>query len=127
MRITSSAVLALALLLTSACHTNRVHPLQQGLLQLGLHSSEFIRYWGLPDRQYVTASDQLASASWSRHGGGSFFKGKQPIEVWVYKARKTELAFNKDRRLAGYVTELTRQELADTIGKENVDDGQSSK
>lgn len=118
MRYFYFAVLALSLSLITACHTNKIHPLQQGLLRLGEHSSVFAKYWGLPDKQYVTASDQLTTANWSRYGGGGVFKGKQPVEVWVYTTRKTELAFNKERQLVGYTTELTRQELADTVVKE---------
>ena len=81
MRYFYFAVLTLSLSLITACHTNeiKIHPLQQGLLRLE-HSSVFAKYWGLPDKQYVTTSDQLTTANWSRHGGGGVFKGKQPVE-----------------------------------------------
>ena len=48
---------------------------------------------------------------------GRFFKGKKPIVIWVYTARKTELAFSEKRQLIGFKTELSRQELADSVIK----------
>ena len=118
----------LLVIVLSSCSTNSTkppHPLEHGMLRLGELSERFIKYWGLPDKQYVTTSEELISAGWSRESG-RFFKGRVPLEVWVYTSRKTELAFSRQHRpglghtleLVGYETKLSRKELSDSVVKQ---------
>jgi hypothetical protein len=104
--------LALILLVVLAgCGTGR---LDQGIIELNQRQSDFVRAWGLPDRQYTKTGDEITSAGWGGYGG-SFFRGKRLFEIWVYESRKTELAFDNKKRLAGYKTDLSRQELQNTF------------
>ena len=98
--------------LVTACGS--VGRLDQGIIELGATQSQFINAWGLPDRQYLRSSDEFVSAGWKGTSGG-FFKGKKAIQVWVYESRKTELAFGEDKKLVGYNTELSRQQLQDSF------------
>jgi len=55
---------------------------------LGLNRDAILEEWGLPDRTYVMSGDEFMqiSAGWgSGSGRFGFFKGKVPLDVWVYE------------------------------------------
>lgn len=85
--------------------------IQEGMLTMNLPQPAFMAEWGKPDRIYVTSGDDIIKAGWGG-GRGSFFKGKETYEVWVYEVKKTELVFNRKRRLAAWKSELSVRELA---------------
>lgn len=97
-----------ALIILSAC-SPCIGRLDVGVIDLGTQQECFVNAWGLPHRQYTAASDEFVSAGWTSMGGG-FFKGKRMLDVWVYETPKAELVFS-GRRLVGYKTGLTREEL----------------
>jgi len=103
------AALAMALILISCAHDQET--IREGMLTLNLRQSAFLDEWGKPDRTYVTSGQEIMQAGWNQQGGG-FFKGRETFEVWVYTARKTELLFNRKKRLAGWKTDATVQELS---------------
>jgi len=45
-------------------------------------------------------------------GGGSFFRGQQILEVWVYERKKAELVFTDRKVLAGWKSDATVKELS---------------
>ena len=75
---------------------------RDGLMTTGIRQSAFLEEWGKPDRTYVTTGQELITAGVSGNRG-SFFKGRERLEVWVYEQRKTELVFSK-RRLVSWTT-----------------------
>jgi len=77
---------------------------------MNLPQSAFLAEWGKPDRIYVTTGEDIVKAGWGS-AGGSFFKGKETYEVWVYEAKKTELVFSRKRRLETWKSELRVSEL----------------
>jgi hypothetical protein len=97
---------------------------RQGLLTLGLNRDAILAEWGLPDRTHVISSDEFMqiSAGWGAGSGRfSFFKGKVPLDVWVYeeepkgdapwrKVPKAILYFH-GLKLVGWTTEKTVKEL----------------
>src|SRR3954468_20527541 len=107
--------LAMALVLM-ACATYDQEIIRDGMLTLSLRQSAFMDEWGKPDRTFVTSGQDIMQADWNRSGGG-FFKGRQTFEVWVYAARKTDLLFDRKKRLAGWKTDATVQELSSRKNK----------
>lgn len=98
---------------------------RNGMLIAGLNREAFLKEWGMPDRTSTISSDEFSqlSVGWSSvSGSGSggstssssgragFFKGKVPLDVWVYEQRGVTLVFN-GLRLVGWKTEKTRKEL----------------
>jgi|SRR5258708_18297259 len=104
------AAIAVVILVSCAAVQDR-QKIQDGLLTMGLRQSAFLEEWGKPDRTHVTSGQEIMRAGWSG-GGGSFFRGKETFEVWVYEKRKTELVFNRRKTLAGWQTDATVRELA---------------
>jgi hypothetical protein len=103
--------IALAILcVLTACTTNR-QLIRGGMLALGMPQSAFLAEWGKPTRQSTTTSEEMMSAGWNEFGG-SFFKGKRMFEVWIYEDQKTELVFQRNKRLAAWKTRSTVQELS---------------
>jgi len=107
------------LLLTIGCAMERHKSyIRKGLFVTGLNRNAFLSVWGMPDRTYVISSNEFESGSWgvggghySYRGGGSHFRGKVPLDVWVYEKKETELIFN-GIVLTGWITNKTREELA---------------
>jgi hypothetical protein len=104
-------VVMIAVLLVSCGTLRDQEKIQDGLLTLGLRQAAFLSEWGTPDKTYATTGQDIVSAGWNG-SGGSFFKGKETFEVWVYDARKTELIFGRKKSLVGWKTNATTKELA---------------
>jgi hypothetical protein len=97
----------------STAMTKHREQVRSGLLTVGLNREAFLKEWGMPDKTYVISGEEFIklSASWGAYGGGAgFFKGKVPLDVWVYEKREITLVFN-GIRLVGWKTEKTRKEL----------------
>jgi hypothetical protein len=110
---TRNIVFALVcLLLLGSCATARDQAsIRDGLLTLNLRQAAFLEEWGKPDRTYATTGEEIIRAGWNG-GGGSFFRGKEAFEVWIYEARKTELVFSRRKVLVGWKTDATVKELS---------------
>ena len=79
----------------------------------GLNREAFLFEWGPPDKTYTISSEEFSSlrAGWGDYGGGvGYFKGKVPLNVWVYKEKETELVFHGVRLIA-WKTEKSVEEL----------------
>ncbi len=83
--------------------------IRSGLLTTGLNREAFLKEWGMPDRTSVMTSDEVIRAGFIGSAGG-FFKGKVPLDVWVYEKREVTLVFH-GLRLVGWKTEKTTREL----------------
>ena len=86
---------------------------RRGILVTGLNRGAFLKVWGPPDRTYTITSEEFSSlrAGWGDYGGGvGYFKGKVPLNVWVYKEKETELVFYGVRLIA-WKTEKSVEEL----------------
>ena len=104
----------IALLLTG-CGPYRVErdreTIRDGLLTLNLRQAAFLEEWGKLDRTRNRQGKEMMRAGWGS-GGGSFFKGQQTLEVWVYEKKKTELVFTERKVLAGWKSDATVKELS---------------
>ena len=106
------AALFVVVLILTGCATMRgSDQLRDGLLTMGIPQASFLEVWGKPDQTYVTSGQDIMEAGWSQ-GGGNFFKGRQTLEVWKYEARKTEVIFDRRKKLAAWKTNSTVKELA---------------
>lgn len=105
------------LLLVGGC-TAVIHQdaIRKGMLQPGLSRIAFEREWGLPQRTRMSTGQEIISAGWGARGGG-FFKGKVAYEIWVYENRDVELAFDNKKRLVGWKTDKSVQELSTPVGE----------
>ena len=86
---------------------------RDGLLVTGLNREGFLLEWGSPDKTYTISSEEFSSlrAGWGDHGGGvGYFKGKVPLNVWVYKEKEVELVFHGIGLIA-WKTEKSVEEL----------------
>jgi len=104
-------ILVVAFVLVSCAGRDREW-IREGLLTLNLRQSAFLEEWGKPDRIYVTSGEEIMRAGWGRDGGGFFFKGKETFEVWVYEAKRTDLVFNRGKRLVAWKSGATVKELS---------------
>jgi len=102
-------MLVIAFALVACAHDQET--IRSGMLTLNLRQSAFLDEWGRPERTYVTSGQDIIRAGWSGNGG-NFFRGRDTFEVWVYPAKKTELVFDRKKRLAGWKTDATVQELS---------------
>ena len=87
--------------------------IRSGLLTTGLNRNAFLPEWGMPDKTYTISSDEFSQFTGLATGsaaGASYFKGKVPLDVWVYESREITLVFN-GIVLVGWKTEKTRKEL----------------
>jgi hypothetical protein len=107
------SIVLLLLIGCSTAMTKHREQIRSGLLTVGLNREAFLKEWAMPDKTYSISSEEFTklSASWGDYGGGAgFFKGKVPLDVWVYNERQVTLVFN-GIRLVGWKTEKTRKEL----------------
>lgn len=92
---------------------------RDGLLMVNLDQKAFLAEWGPPDRTASATSEEQLGARWGGGlfgggpVGGRFFKGKRPLDVWVYERRGVELVF-EDGRLVTWRTDKSVQELRST-------------
>ena len=109
----SRLMLAIVLsLILAACGTMRAkEKVSQGLLELDQPVKVFLDLWGNPNRTLVISGDEIIKGSLSGYSG-SFYKGKENYQVWIYSSRKTELVFSRQQRLVGWKTDLSVEELA---------------
>ena len=87
--------------------------IREGLLVTGLNREAFLKEWGMPDRTSTISSDEFASFSAGfsgSAGSASYFKGKKPLDVWVYEKWDITLVFS-GLRLVGWKTDKTREEI----------------
>jgi hypothetical protein len=78
---------------------------------MDLPEDAFLDVWGKPDRTSTISSDEVSQANLSRFGG-SFFRGKQTLEVWTYDSRHADLVFDKRKKLIGWKTDRTVDQLS---------------
>jgi len=110
--ITLFLMLVLALVLGCAMQKHRKY-VRDGLLVTGLNREAFLLEWGSPDKTYTISSEEFSSlrANWGNLGGGvGYFKGKVPLDVWIYQEKGVQLVFN-GLRLIAWKTEKTVEEL----------------
>lgn len=83
-----------SLVTVTACADNwRV---EEGLMIIGIRQSAFLSVWGKPSRTFVTSGQEVMRANVGNQQG-SFFKGRETLEVWEYPDRKTTLIFSRQR------------------------------
>ena len=113
MNVLANGLIAILILsgITGCAHFDRER-IRDGLLTQNIRQSAFLDEWGKPDRIYLKSGDEIIQASVNSFRGGSFYKGKHTFEVWVYESKKTELVFNSRKRLAGWTTSATVNELS---------------
>lgn len=113
MNILRVIIIAIAVTTLSACVGPKNRKLVcSGLLEVGIYRDAFQQMWGTPTRTGVVSGDEILKAGWGG-GGGSFYKGKTHFEMWSYEDRGVILFFTtKERKLAGWTTQKTVQELA---------------
>ena len=103
--------LFVVLLSISACSTDNLR-VEEGVMMIGIRQSAFLDVWGKPARTSVTSGQEIMRANTgNQYSQGSFFKGRETLEVWEYPDRKTVLIFG-DRRLRDWKTDATTRELA---------------
>ena len=93
--------------------TKHREQIRNGLLTTGLNREAFLKEWGMPDKTYTISSDefsQFMGGAAGSIGSATYFKGKVPLDVWVYESRQVTLIF-KGIVLVGWKTEKTRKEL----------------
>jgi len=83
--------------------------IRNGLLTTRLNREAFLKEWGMPDRTSVMTSEEVMKAGFIGSSGG-FFKGRLPLDVWVYEKRYVTLVFH-GLRLIGWKTDKTVREL----------------
>jgi hypothetical protein len=93
--------------------------IREELLVTGLNREAFLKEWGMPDRTSTISSDEVASFSAGfsgSAGSASYFRGRRPLDVWVYEKWDITLIFD-GLRLVAWKTDKTREELK-VISKE---------
>ena len=104
----------LALMLVTGCiMAKHRDSIREGLLVTGLNREAFLKEWGMPDRTSTVSSDEFASFSAGfsgSAGSASYFKGRRPLDVWVYEKWDITLIFN-GLRLAAWKTDKSTEEL----------------
>jgi hypothetical protein len=104
-------VLFAVLLTVSACATDNQR-VEEGVMMIGIRQSAFLDVWGKPARTSVTSGQEVMRANvGNQYVQGSFFKGRETLEVWEYPDRKTVLIFS-NKRLRDWKTDATTSELA---------------
>jgi len=106
-------VILIILLLIGCAMARHREQIRSGLLTTGLNREAFFKEWGMPDKTYTISSDEFSQFLGGATGSiarASYFKGKVPLDVWVYGSRKVTLVF-KGVVLVGWKTEKTTKEL----------------
>jgi hypothetical protein len=83
------------------------------MLMVGLSQDAFRAEWGLPDRTASLTSEEEIRARWGASrgvAGGGFFKGKRPLDVWIYDRHGVELVFD-DGDLIAWKSDKTVEQL----------------
>lgn len=86
---------------------------KDGMLIAGLNREAFLKEWGMPDKTTTISSEefsQFMAGAIGSVGSATYFKGKVPLDVWIYEQRGITLIFNS-LRLVGWKTEKSRKEL----------------
>jgi len=112
-------LIAVLILVTGCIMAKHRHSIREGLLVTGLNREAFLKEWGMPDRTSTISSDEFASFSAGfsgSAGSASYFRGRRPLDVWVYEKWDITLIFN-GLRLVAWKTDKTREEIK-TISKE---------
>lgn len=80
------------MLTVTACakDTRRV---EEGLMVIGIRQAAFLEVWGKPTRTSVVSGEEVMRLNAGTRYG-SFFKGRETLEVWEYADRKTKLIFH---------------------------------
>jgi hypothetical protein len=114
MRRSTSSLLGTLLLIgvgVAGCVSGGQESLRQGLLRVGIGQRAFLQEWGLPDRTASAVGEDQLRARW---GGapfaGGFFKGRRPLDVWVYERYGVEVVFEDDD-LVAWRTDRTVEQL----------------
>jgi hypothetical protein len=87
--------------------------IREGLLVTGLNREAFLKEWGMPDRTSTVSSDEFSSFTagfTGSTGSASYFKGKRPLDVWVYEKWDITLVFS-GLRLVAWKTDKNREEI----------------
>src|SRR3972149_11517722 len=66
--------------------------IRSGLLTTGLNRNAFLAEWGMPTKTYSMSSEEFMSAGFSGYSG-RFYRGKVPLDVWVYDEKGVTLVF----------------------------------
>ena len=104
-------MLFVVLLSISACSTDNLR-VEEGVLTIGIRQSAFLEVWGKPTRTSVTSGQEIMRANTgNQYSQGSFFKGRETLEVWEYPNRKIVLIFS-GKKLSSWKTDATTSELA---------------
>ena len=104
-------ILFVVLLLINACSTDNLR-VEEGVLTIGIRQSAFLEVWGKPARTSVTSGQEVMRVNTgNQYVQGSFFKGRETLEVWEYPDRKSVLIFS-GKRLRDWKTDATTSELA---------------
>lgn len=99
-RLLVTLLLAAAGLLGSGCAESKDQlRIREGLLVVRLSQKAFLAEWGVPERTASVASEEDMRVRWGP-GGGGFFKGKRPLDVWIYERRGVELVFDHGHLVA---------------------------
>ncbi len=101
------------LLLTGCIMGKHRDSIREGLLVTGLNREAFLKEWGMPDRTSTVSSDEFASFSAGfsgSAGSASYFRGRRPLDVWVYEKWDITLIFN-GLRLVAWKTDKSTEEL----------------
>ena len=107
--VTPTCVATMAL---AGCESDRERGLKAGMLMLGQDQDDFLAMWGRPVRTQSALSAEELSVRWGWSSGiggrGNVFKGRRPLEVWMYDG--VELVFD-DGDLVAWRTERTVEQL----------------
>jgi hypothetical protein len=101
------------ILVTGCIMAKHRDSIREGLLVTGLNREAFLKEWGMPDRTSTVSSDEFSSFTagfTGSSGSASYFKGKRPLDVWVYEKWDITLVFS-GLRLVAWKTDKNREEL----------------
>lgn len=77
-----------------------------GHFYTGMYRKAFFDEWGYPEKTLSMSSEEYSnfSSNWSGNwGGATYFRGRAPLDVWVYESKKTVVVFH-GRGLVGWST-----------------------
>ena len=92
--------------------------IDMGFFYVGMYRQAFFEQWGYPSKTLSISSDEFTKAGFSQMGnvaGGSYYKGKVPLDIWIYKDRNVVAVFNK-LFLVGWMTGREAKEFIQERG-----------
>ena len=92
--------------------------IEKSFFYVGMYRQAFFEQWGYPSKTLVMSSDEFMKAGFISSGNlasGGFYKGKVPLDVWIYKDRNVVAVFNR-LSLVGWMTGKEAKEFIQQRG-----------